>query len=76
MTRGVIDEDRLQQLEREIGSADADAVAAIAFAAIYRIGELGREAGTAFARLAEGVDEDHELAALKEGLSLIGWRRD
>lgn len=54
-------EDQLQRVERELINADAKAAAAVAFAAISRIGELGRDAGEAFATLAEGADTDPDL---------------
>jgi hypothetical protein len=71
-----LSESRLIELEKEIGEADAESVAVIAFAAIHRIGELGRPAGRAFARLVEGVDEDPDMREIGEGLGLISWRRD
>lgn len=52
----------LMLVEAQIGEANALAAAAIAFAAICRIGEIGREAGEEFKRLARGADDDGDLS--------------
>jgi len=62
-----VTEDRLVQVERELAGAGARAAAAIAFAAIYRVGELGAPASAAFGRLVDGVLEDPELPEFGRG---------
>lgn len=57
-----MDEKQLQNVERQLGEADAKTAAAVAFAAIIRIGELGREAGDAFAEIAKGASDDADIS--------------
>lgn len=56
-------------LESQIGGADAQEIAAIAFAALFRIGELGLEAAEAFVSLAEGAASDPDMIHFSEGTS-------
>lgn len=49
---GDMDEPQLRQVERQLETADAATAAAVAFAAIVRIGQLGSAAGAAFGTLA------------------------
>lgn len=65
-------EAELQKIETVIAMADASAAAAIAFAAINRIGDLGLEAGDQFGRLAEGAAADPDLSpSFTEGCAQI-----
>jgi hypothetical protein len=57
----MLSERRLIEIEGDIPEADADQAAAIAFAAICQVGHLGREAGEAFAKLAEGASDDADM---------------
>lgn len=67
----VIDESRLQQIERELAGAGAREVAAIAFAAIFRIGEIGAPATAAFGRLAGTAFHDPDFPDFGAGLVAI-----
>ncbi len=67
----VLDEARLQQLERELAAAGAYEAAAVAFAAVMRIGELGAPATTAFARLADGVFGDPDFSEFAAGFTAV-----
>lgn len=74
MTRAaavVLDESRLQQIERELAGAGAREAAAIAFAAIFRIGEIGPAATAAFARLAGTVLNDPDFPDFGAGFVAV-----
>lgn len=67
-----MDEFELQDIERSLVDAPAWAAAAVAFAAIFRLGELGGEGGRAFARHAHIASfEPDLLEVLAAGLKAL-----
>lgn len=63
-----MNEQRLQQVECELGEAEAETAAAVAVAAILRIGEIGLAAGKAFDRLTAGAESDPDMIMLVAGV--------
>jgi len=59
-----------QVIERALASADAASTAQVAFAAIVRIGELGRDAGVELQKLVPQSAEDEFVQEWGEGISL------
>ncbi len=64
-------ESDLIQAERDIERADARTAAAIATAAVMRIGQLGPEGGTAFADLVEGFAGDPDVPEWQRGATMV-----
>jgi hypothetical protein len=71
VTAQAIEEGRLQQIERELAASGPHDAAAVAFAAIMRIGELGAPATAAFGRLADGVFADPDFSEFAIGFTAV-----